>query len=102
MSEEQNQEASDFQVLYSAIGFIGVILIFALILIVAYLPKKETPVDHDLIQKRKATLQEVQAKQQTIATSYDFKVENNQKIVTRIPIERAKELLVKEFKVTNP
>lgn len=88
-------EPSENRALLTAIGWIGVILIFVLILWLAYLPTRPNSVDQALIDQRIKTLADVQAKQTKLVNSYEvIDAENN---VVRIPIERAMELTVQRL-----
>lgn len=55
------QEVSKSNVLLTFLGSIGAILIFALILFIAYLPNRPEPVDAQVVADRQAIVDEVRA-----------------------------------------
>lgn len=76
---------------------IGGFTIFALILLVAYLPQKPAPLPEGskTPEERLAALAELRAKEKTGATSYGW-VDQSKGIV-RLPLDRAVELTVQEL-----
>lgn len=77
------------------LGILGAIFLFAIILLIVYLPTLPMPVDQVLIEERRATLAEVEAEQHRRAHTYGWTDETNG--IVRIPIERAVELTVREL-----
>lgn len=88
-------EPSENRALLSALAWVGVILLFVLIVWLAYLPTRPQPIDQALIDQRKKTLADVKAKQAKLVSSYEI-VDAQNKIV-RIPVERAMELTVQRL-----
>lgn len=88
-------EPSDNRALLSALAWIGVILLFVLIVWIAYLPTRPQPLDQALIEQRKKTLADVRAKQFKLVNSYEI-IDAQNKIV-RIPVERAMELTIQRL-----
>ncbi len=88
-------EPSENRALLSALAWVGVILLFVLIVWLAYLPTRPQPIDQALIDQRKKTLADVKAKQAKLVSSYEV-VDAQNKIV-RIPVERAMELTVQRL-----
>jgi hypothetical protein len=84
--------------LITAAAVIGGFLIFALILVVAYLPNKPEalPQGTKTPEERATILRELRAKETAAATSYGWV--DQTKGVVRIPIERAMQLTVEELK----
>jgi hypothetical protein len=78
------------------VAVVGGFAIFLLIMLVAYLPNKAAPAGDGVRtpEQRKAALAELRGKEQTTATTYGW-VDQNAGVV-RIPISRAKELLIQE------
>ncbi len=79
----------------SVIGWVGAILIFVLILWLAYLPYRPAPVDQATVDRRFQIKAEVDAAQQQLISSYAVIDPNNG--IYRIPIERAMELTVQRL-----
>lgn len=90
-----SMEPSDNRALLSALAWIGVILLFVLIVWIAYLPTRPQPLDQALIEQRKKTLADVRAKQFKLVNSYEI-IDAQNKIV-RIPVERAMELTIQRL-----
>lgn len=90
--------ASESQGSFSAtlLAAIGGFAIFALILVVAYLPNKAAPAGDGVKtpEERKAALAELRGKEQTATTSYGWV--DKDKGVVRLPLERAIELTIQE------
>jgi hypothetical protein len=82
----------------TAAAVIGGFLIFALILVIAYLPNKPAPLPEGTKtpEERAAILRELRAKEVAAATSYGWV--DQTKGVVRIPIERAMQLTIEEHK----
>ncbi|CAM2995719.1 hypothetical protein [Rariglobus hedericola] len=76
---------------------IGGFAIFALIVFIAYLPKKPDPLPDGVRtpEQRKAALADLRAKEKAAATSYGW-VDQNAGIV-RIPIDEAVAITIKEI-----
>ena len=79
----------------SALGYIGVMLIFILIVFFSYISNTPPHINEQTIDSRKQTLRESRAMQQEDATTYGW-VDKSKGIV-RIPIERAMELTVRNL-----
>lgn len=88
-------EPSDNRTLLSALAWVGVILLFVLIVRIAYLPTRPQPLDQALIEQRIKTLADVKAKQAKLISTYE--VVDAQNKVVRIPVERAMELTVQRL-----
>lgn len=78
------------------LAVIGGFAIFAIILVVAYLPNKAAPAGDGVKTpaERKAALAELRGKEQTAATTYGWV--DKDKGVVRLPIDRAVELVIQE------
>jgi hypothetical protein len=76
---------------------IGGFAIFALIVFIAYLPKKPDPLPDGARtpERRKSALAELRAKEKAAVTSYGW-VDQNAGIV-RIPVEEAVKITIKEI-----
>ncbi|GHC06185.1 hypothetical protein [Cerasicoccus arenae] len=94
-------ETSHSNLMLSILGALGTLLLFALIIVIAYyIPAKERePVNAEIVSERQATLAELKAKETELATSYG--VVDQTKGVVRIPIERAMELVVPRLNETE-
>jgi hypothetical protein len=79
----------------SFLAIIGSILLFALVIYLAYLPNRPAPVDSSLIESRKQQLAEVEAAGQ--AALRDYRVVNRDEGIVVVPIERAMQLTVEAF-----
>ncbi len=93
MSEQKS--SSQFWVTFAAV--IGGFAIFALILVVAYLPQKPEPLPEGARtpEQRKALLAELKGKEQNLATTYGWVDEKAG--VVRLPLDRAVELTLQEI-----
>lgn len=78
------------------VAVVGGFAIFLLIMLVAYLPNKTAPAGDGVRtpDERRAALAELRGKEQTATTTYGW-VDQNAGVV-RIPVSRAKELLILE------
>lgn len=97
MSNEAFQaEPSDKKVLISALGWIGVIFVFFLVVAVAYLPNRAKSTEAKNAEIRYAIRNEVRAEQARLVNSYEWV--DQPKGVVRIPVERAMKLAVEEMR----
>lgn len=98
MSDASSAPESKGSFAATLLAAIGGFAIFALILVVAYLPKKVETVGDGVKtpEQRKAALAELQGKEQSAATTYAWI--DKDKGVVRLPIDRAIELTIQEHK----
>lgn len=89
-------EPSDRRVLFSAIAWVGVIFMFILIVLVAYAPSRSASLDKANVQARLQIRAQVEAEQEKNATTYQWVNEAEGRV--RLPIDRARELIVQELK----
>lgn len=75
-------------------------LLFAIILFIVYVPERPGPVDQARIEERLTILKDLKAKDQKALTTYSW-VESSPGTV-RIPIDRAMDLVVREYTNTKP
>lgn len=94
--EQLDPEPSDRKALFSALGWLGVFFLFALIVVIAYLPNRAASQYEVDRQARFEIKRDLDARQERLATTYDW-VNRNDGVV-RIPIERAMELTVRELR----
>jgi hypothetical protein len=92
MSEK---EASNTNKLATFLGSLGAILIFVLILAIAYLPNRPPPVDEAIAEQRRNQADEAIAAGRNKITGYE--VINAEKRIARIPIQEAKEITLKAY-----
>ena len=92
-------ESSTLNQLFMFIGIAGSILIFAVILYVAYLPALPPAVDKSVGEKRLKAANEVRAA--GLAKITVFEVIDAETGVVRIPIKEAMNLTVSEYQVTE-
>ncbi len=80
---------------------IGGFAIFALIVLIAYLPKKPDPLPEGALtpDQRKSALAELRAKEKAAATTYAWADQANG--VVRIPIDEAVRLTINDIKENN-
>ena len=84
--------------LLSLTGIVGAILVFAVILYVAYLPGRPPAVDQKVHEERKQKADEARAA--GLAKINGYNVNPDTKII-QIPIEAAMELTVTKYKVSE-
>lgn len=92
-------EPSDRKVLYSAIGWVGVILLFALIVLIAYVPNRDQAPGEDANAVRLEIRTQVDDAQQKLISSYEW-VDQSAGTV-RIPVDQAMSLVVDELSSQN-
>lgn len=88
-------EPSDRKVLFSAIGWIGVFFIFALIVVIAYVDNRRDTPDSFFDSERHNIRQQVDSAQTERINSYAWVNQNNG--IVQIPVERAMRLVVREL-----
>ena len=91
-----DKEPSDSTVLISAVGWIGVICVFLLVVAVAYLPNRASSTEEKNAAIRYQVRNEVRAEQARLVSSYEWV--NQPEGVVRIPVDRAMRLAVEELK----
>jgi hypothetical protein len=89
MSETPKQNAP----LLTFLGSVGAILIFALVVYLAYLPNRPAPIDQSVAQERQAKADEARAA--GIAKLSNYAVSGTGAV--QIPIEEAMKLVVEEY-----
>jgi hypothetical protein len=92
-------EPSKVNHLLSLAGIIGTILVFAVILYVAYLPGRPPAVDYQTAEKRKQTADETRAAGLAKITGYEI-IDAEAGLVS-IPIEEAMNSTVKAYQVSE-
>jgi hypothetical protein len=97
MSDSTKTPAASNGSLLTLLAAIGGFAIFALIVFIAYLPKKPAPLPDGARtpEQRKAALAEMRAKEKAAATTYGW-VDQPTGIV-RIPIDEAVKITIKEL-----
>ncbi|MFO8028170.1 MAG: hypothetical protein R6U56_10945 [Opitutales bacterium] len=75
------------------LGSLGAILIFALIIFLAYLPNRPEPVDQAASEERQAKADEAQAEGTAKITKYAVKGDDS----IQIPVEEAMDFVVEEY-----
>lgn len=98
-STHSTSEPSDKKVFLSALGWIGVIFIFFLVVAVAYLPNRSVSLEEVAAAERMTIRNQVRGEQKQLVTSYEWV--DREKGVIRIPVERAMELTVAELKAAD-
>ena len=91
-----DKEPSDSTVLVSALGWIGVCLVFLVIVAVAYLPNRAKSQEEINAAIRYQIRNEVRGEQARLVSSYEWV--NQPEGVVRIPVERAMRLTVEELR----
>ncbi|MEY3000795.1 MAG: hypothetical protein RL648_1009 [Verrucomicrobiota bacterium] len=89
-------EPSDKKVLFSALGWLGVIFVFLLILAVAYLPNRAVSIEEANVAERMTIRNTVRGEQARLVSTYEWV--DREKGVVRIPVERAMKLTVDELR----
>ena len=97
MSDSSQTPSASNGSLLTVVAAIGGFAIFALIVFIAYLPKKPDPLPDGARtpEQRKAALSELRAKEKAAATTYGW-VDQPTGVV-RIPIDEAVKLTIKEL-----
>jgi len=96
MSDSEEIETSWGNRTLSVIGGVGFILLFLLILWLAYLPYRPDPIAEEQGRVRLETLREVENAGAETVTSYG--VVNPKEGVYRIPVEEAMRLMVEKYR----
>lgn len=86
--------------LHTVLGWVGVILIFVIILAVTYYPNQAPPVDEARAQERLSVRKDLDATYRGEVAEY--KVLDAPNGVYRIPISEAMELIAQESKAAGP
>jgi hypothetical protein len=96
MSDATAPSSSNSSFTATLLAAVGGFAIFLLILLVAYMPNKAAPAGDGVKtpEQRKAALAELRGKEKTTATTYGW-VDKDAGVV-RIPISKAKELVIQE------
>jgi len=89
-------EPSDRKVLLSALGWIGVIFCFFLVVAAAYLPNRAVSQEEKNAEIRYEIRNEVRGEQARLVRSYEWI--NQGEGVVRIPVDRAMKLAVEELR----
>jgi hypothetical protein len=89
-------EPSDRKVLISALGWLGVIFCFFLVVAVAYLPNRAVSTEKKNAEIRYKIRNEVRGEQARLVSSYEWV--NQPEGVVRIPVDRAMKLAVEELR----
>ena len=85
--------------LLSLTGIVGAILIFAVILYVAYLPGRPPAVDREVHEERKRKADEARAEGLAKVTGYE--IIDKESGLVRIPIEEAMDSTVEAYKTAK-
>lgn len=83
----------------SLTGIVGAILVFAVILYVAYLPGKPPAVDYKVAEERKMNADEARA--EGLAKIIGYEVIDSEAGITRIPINEAMNLTVDAYRASE-
>lgn len=90
------KEPSDSTVLFSALGWIGVFLIFVLIVAITYLNNPASSQSAEDNKARASILADVEAEQIRLVNATEWV--NRPEGVVRIPVDRAMDIVVKELR----
>lgn len=96
LPSSHSPEPSDRKVLFSALGWLGVIFTFALIVAITYLRNPSEDLNAIYVAERLQIKAQVEADQTKNATSYQWINEADGQV--RLPIARGKALLLAELK----
>ncbi|MFU8848680.1 MAG: hypothetical protein ACNA77_08180 [Opitutales bacterium] len=88
-----SDQTSSKSILPTFLGSLGAILIFALIIFLAYLPNRPAPIDQTVIQERQAKAD--QARAEGLAKTTKYAVGGDGTI--QIPVDAAMNLVVKDY-----
>lgn len=87
-------QTSSKSFLPSFLGSLGAILIFALIIFLAYLPNRPEPIDQAAAEERQVKADEARAEGIAKITKYAVKGDGS----IQIPVETAMDLVVEDYK----
>ena len=90
------KEPSDSTVLFSALGWIGVFLIFVLIVAITYLRNPASSQSEEDNEARASILADVEAEQTRLVNATEWV--NRPEGIVRIPVDRAMDIVVKELR----
>lgn len=90
---EVQPEPSENSILLSAIGWLGVIGLFALIVLIAYIYDERTPIDQSIIDERLSLKAEHSASMTELAENYQVTADGT----VRIPVDEAARLVLPEL-----
>ena len=93
------QESSEISRLLSLAGIVGAILVFAVVLYVAYLPGRPPAVDSKVAEERKQAADEARAA--GLAKISTLEVMDAEAGIVRIPIADAIELTVEDYQAAE-
>ncbi len=85
----RDDEPSDRRLLASMVGWVGAILIFVLILYIAYVPNRTGPVDSQVTERRAIILEDVRMREVSLLQGYSRSATGD----IRIPVSRAIEVI---------
>jgi len=98
-TDHRPPEPSDNKALFSALGWLGALGIFVLIVFLAYLPNMAPDPEEVNAPIRQEIRAETEATQNRLATSYSW--ENQANEVVRIPLDAAMALTLEELRAEN-
>jgi len=89
-----SDQSSSKSFLPSFLGSLGAILIFALIIFLAYLPNRPEPIDEDAAEEREAKAEQARAEGIAKITKYEVRGDGS----IQIPVDVAMDLVVEDYK----
>lgn len=94
-------EPSDKRLIGSAISWIGVILIFALIVFVAYLPRNEGPLEAQVTERRQKLADDVRRQESALVQSYAKNADGTFRVPVAVAMDLAPSQLT-QGEATSP
>lgn len=95
-SAEPNKKVSNLSIGLNMMAFIGLFLIFVLIISLTYIPEKSDPVETEISKQRILTVNQVRAENQEHLTGYGWI--NRDKGLVHVPIEYAMDRTVDAYR----
>ena len=83
-----------FVALATFLGCLGAILIFALVVLLAYIPYRPEPIDKDVAEERQAKADQARAEGVAKITKYAVNADGS----VQIPVETAMDLVIEDYK----
>ena len=89
------EEPTERRLFYSVLGWLGFVFLFVFILLITYYPNRPPAPDHAIIENRYERIRSLTSDQRRKSESYE--VVDRSAGVVRIPVDRARDLMVERL-----